>query len=100
MDKICILVQEILPLYKDKVCNQNCYKIIEEHLETCNDCKKQFGKINIDIDAKKENLKESMDMRLLSKKFKIQMIKNIMTGILIATIIFLIIYCFIDFRIF
>lgn len=40
MDKLCILVRELLPLYKDGVCGSAVTEVMEEHLRDCKDCRR------------------------------------------------------------
>ncbi len=39
MDKNCEIVQDLLPLYLDKVCNKASTQYVKQHLETCIDCR-------------------------------------------------------------
>lgn len=41
----CELIQDLLPLYQDKICNSYSRKIVEEHLLECPDCKKILEKL-------------------------------------------------------
>ncbi len=38
MDKLCILVQELLPLYMEKACTVRAAETVEEHLVNCDAC--------------------------------------------------------------
>ena len=35
----CYLVRDLLPLYKDQVCEPDTAADVEEHLEECSDCR-------------------------------------------------------------
>ena len=38
----CDMIQDLLPLYHDGVCSEESRKIIEEHLQTCENCKEEL----------------------------------------------------------
>ena len=39
MSKQCEIVQDLLPLYVDGACSEASAEMINEHLETCADCR-------------------------------------------------------------
>ena len=39
MNLSCNVIQDLLPLYHDGVCSEESRKIVEEHMETCADCR-------------------------------------------------------------
>lgn len=50
MEKIkCYLVRDLLPLYIDKACSEQTSTDIEEHLESCADCRKLYEEMNSNI---------------------------------------------------
>lgn len=46
----CSLIQDLLPLYHDKVCSEESTQIIEQHLRECASCKESYASFcNTDI---------------------------------------------------
>lgn len=41
----CKIVEDLLPLYHDKVCSQESNGLVEEHLKECENCKKLLSKM-------------------------------------------------------
>lgn len=41
----CKIVEDLLPLYHDKVCSQESNALVEEHLKECENCKKLLSKM-------------------------------------------------------
>ena len=44
--KICEIIQDLLPLYKDEICGKETKAFVEEHLNECEECKAKLGQIN------------------------------------------------------
>ena len=40
----CYLVRDLLPLYKDQVCEPDTAAAVKEHLEECSDCRALWEK--------------------------------------------------------
>ena len=49
MDKNCNIVNDLLPLYVDDVLSDDSKQFVEEHLSSCDTCKKQLEKMKIDV---------------------------------------------------
>ncbi len=48
-ETVCSLVQDLLPLYHDGVCNDESRAFIEEHLESCGGCSDMLKSLDSDI---------------------------------------------------
>lgn len=48
-EKKCDIVLDILPLYADKVCSEESKRYIEDHLENCEYCKKEYEQMKCDL---------------------------------------------------
>lgn len=52
MNKIhCNVIGDLLPLYIDKACSKESAELVEEHLQSCERCKKLFDEMNTGISA-------------------------------------------------
>lgn len=38
----CDLIKDMLPLYHDDICSEESRKIVQEHLEKCENCSKEY----------------------------------------------------------
>jgi len=96
---ICILVQEIMPIYLDECLSDECKTVIEEHIHKCTDCKNRLDNIKDNVVEVKEEpiseIQEKQNFSSLSKKMKHHRIKNMMITIGIMCVLFMMyITCF------
>lgn len=45
----CSVIRDLLPLYEEKLCRIETVKLVEEHLESCFDCKVLYDDMHEDI---------------------------------------------------
>lgn len=50
----CEIIQDLLPLYHDKVCSEESSKLVENHLNECENCKKIASTMEIEFEVPKE----------------------------------------------
>lgn len=80
----CEVIQDLLPLYNDKVCSNVSEKVVEEHLEECMQCRQIAEKLkNVVYDEKLQIEKENV-IRAHEKKVKR---KTFMVGAYIAGVL-------------
>ncbi len=84
MNKQCEIVQDLLPLYVDKVCSQASAQMVEEHLPECADCTEVYN--NLKKDACENSLKEEAES-VIKHHVKSQKKKTLMVGICIAGVL-------------
>lgn len=85
--KDCKIIQDLLPNYIEKLTNDETNKYIEEHLNSCKECKEIFEKMKKDIkydDLKRDN-REVKYIKKFNKKLKL--LRNILLIILAIFII-------------
>ena len=102
----CKVVEDLLPLYIDNVCNQESKDLIEEHLKICPKCNEIFKIMSENLqndntldDEININLKEK-DLLIKAKKnikfdFAKKILKRIYKSIIILNILAIIADCFI-----
>lgn len=87
----CEVIKDLLPLYKDNCCSKETNKIIEHHLETCNECKEELKKYRDDFVLQNSNITEGQPMKTIANEWKkdkkTSFIKGIFFTSLIAAII-------------
>ena len=81
--KDCKIVQDLLPNYIEKLTNEETNSYIEEHINSCEDCKKVLDamKKNIKTDTNKTQEKEVKFLKKYNRKLRI------LSSIIIAIII-------------
>ena len=85
----CAVVKDLLPLYIDKLTSDETNQLIDEHLESCQDCKELLNKMsNLEISHidNDEMLEEKAEIDFLKKTKKSYMKKTI-SSILIVMVI-------------
>jgi len=83
----CTIIQDILPLYVDEVVSQDTKEMVDEHLQYCEKCQKEYDSMKQDLYIPVENkvsLFKDMNKKWRKKKMMISIV-----SILITTIIFL-----------
>lgn len=82
----CNIIKDILPLYVDDVVSDDTKKMIEEHLEHCEECKKEVElmKQEICIPAEKEaSLMKNFKKKWRNKKLVISGLSVLLTGLIL-----------------
>jgi predicted anti-sigma-YlaC factor YlaD len=92
MKKHCFLIRDLLPLYHDNVCSEESRKLIEEHIETCKDCKSELEKYNKEFKGvnymnKKANIEEAKPINTIAKKWKRDKKISFLAGTALVSII-------------
>lgn len=97
----CEIIKDLLPLYHDGVCSNESKVAVEEHLAQCDTCKHELQSMNdkLSIDNIEQNLNEAEAVKKLSKKWKVEMFKSLLQGILITAVVALILYCFLGIKV-
>lgn len=47
----CTIIQDLLPLYVDKVCSEDSAELVKNHLHTCQNCKRLHDEMTAGIEA-------------------------------------------------
>jgi len=84
----CNVIVDLLPLYHDGVCSEESRQLIEEHFETCQECRRLCQKLNIPEPVPELLPDETETFRKFSKKIKHTRISNIIL-IIISIMMFL-----------
>lgn len=81
----CEIIRDLLPLYYDEVCSEDSRKLVEAHLDSCAECRKELeymsGELTHNVEIEKERIIKSSSRAL--KRIKIE---HIIIGILIAAL--------------
>lgn len=97
MNKIsCEVVKDLLPLYVDDICSEDSKQIVASHLDTCEECRREYNQIKYDIHIEQENHDSSIISKI-SKKWRWEKKKSFIWGVgfllvIVAAIVDFLIY--------
>lgn len=87
MNKInCDIIKDLLPIYVDKLTSNESNKIIEEHLNNCNECKQVYEQMITPIETE-QTQNQNKEINFL-KKVRAKTIKTFVIGFTALIIIF------------
>lgn len=88
-DVNCEIIKDLLPSYCDKITSQDTNKLVESHLQGCNQCRKLLESMNKNIEINTiENTEQINYLKGFKKRKKILIILSIFVTILTLSTIF------------
>ena len=81
----CEIIRDLLPLYYDEVCSEDSRKLVEAHLDSCAECRKELEYMSGELTHNEEIEKERI-IKSSSRALKRIKIEHIIIGILIAAL--------------
>ena len=66
----CKVIEDMLPMYYDKVCSHESTALIEEHLKDCPHCSHILSELASDIASTEENIDDIKPLKRIQKNFK------------------------------
>lgn len=66
----CKVIEDMLPMYYDKVCSDETAELIEEHLNDCPNCKKILDNLRGDIEISAQKPDDIMPLKKIQKSYK------------------------------
>ena len=69
-DLPCDVIVDLLPLYKENACSEESRRIVEEHLQECENCRELCTDISIPVKADSPQPSETETFRKVAKKLK------------------------------
>lgn len=85
MEKTCEIIKDLLPLYIDGVCSEDSKNAVEEHIKTCEDCKRELEDYRGEITAVERQEEEVI--KKISSRWKKSKTKALFSGIFIMAVI-------------
>jgi len=82
----CNTIRDLLPLYYDEVCSLESRKLIESHIEECQECKSELDKYDMDVDSL-SNVTDAKPLKNISEKWKAGKRVSFFKGSLVVSII-------------
>ncbi|SHI16744.1 Putative zinc-finger [Sporobacter termitidis DSM 10068] len=83
----CNVIQDLLPLYHDKVCSAESRTLVEEHLEECKQCQNLLSNMDEELEHPAAAREEIKPLQAIQSAWKRSKKKAFLRGILIAVII-------------
>lgn len=88
MEKTCDIIKDLLPLYIDGVCSEDSKRLVEEHIKTCESCKRELESYRGEILAV-DNEEEEI-IKKFSSRWKKSKRKSLLTGILAMAVVIIV----------
>lgn len=108
MKELCIMAQELLPLFRDECVGEQTEQVIKEHLSKCESCKEKWEQCKREKNVTKQEIAEykgtdiqileSQKFSVISKKLKKRKFIKFLVGL--GTIMVVCLLCFVNFSIF
>lgn len=83
----CNVVEDLLPMYYDKVCSGETALLVEEHLNDCPNCSRILTDLRGDIDIPAEKPDDIKPLRKLQKSYKRMKLRWLVAAILFVAMI-------------
>ena len=90
MDKNCEIVKDLIPLVADNIASEESKKFVENHCETCDECKKELWIAKQDIKTEISDSAENQVWENINKIQKKKKIKKIINVSVIAVLVIVI----------
>lgn len=87
----CKIVQDLLPNYVENLTDEVTNEYIQEHIKTCDECRKALESVNTDIQV--EELNQDREIKYL-KKVRSKIRRTIMLALLIIVIVASCVVCY------
>lgn len=66
----CKVIEDILPMYYDKVCSEESAVLVEEHLKACPHCSRIMSELCSEIVAPEKNVDDIKPLKKIQKSYK------------------------------
>lgn len=86
------IVQDLLPLYHDGVCSDKSRAAVEEHLQTCQDCRKALEEMDTQLPTEKVAVDDAAAVKKISREWERGKWKARMKGAGIAVLVCLLLF--------
>lgn len=82
----CEVIKDLLPLYHDHVCCEDSRILVEEHLKTCESCRKELNIMDTELKIE-HNIEDVKTMKKISKRWKQDKISSFLIGIMFLSVL-------------
>ena len=64
------VIEDMLPMYYDKVCSEDSAAMVEEHLKTCPHCSQMLSDLRADLDTQDQKIDDMKPLKKIQKSYK------------------------------
>lgn len=85
----CEVIQDLLPLYIDKICSDESRHMVSEHLESCDACRRLYENMSksVEQDAAEPELDSKRAFRAIHYKWKIKKMAIICVSVVLTALV-------------
>ena len=66
----CKVIEDMLPMYYDKVCSEESVALIEKHLQECSRCSQMLSNLGVDIDIPEREVDDMKPLKKIQKSYR------------------------------
>lgn len=66
----CKVIEDILPMYYDKICSEESAMLVEEHIKACPRCSQTLSDLRADIDIHEKKVDDIKPLKKIQKSYK------------------------------
>ncbi|MGN0695496.1 MAG: zf-HC2 domain-containing protein [Oscillospiraceae bacterium] len=89
----CKIIEDLLPLYADKVCSEESGALVEKHIAECEECRAKLDAMNAEIPKSSDNIPEMKDGNAFKKYHSRYVRLVVITLLLCAAVIIPAVFC-------
>ena len=75
----CKVIEDMLPMYYDKVCSEESAALVEEHLRSCPHCGQMLADLGAEIDIPEQKVDDVKPLRKIQKSYKKMKLAGLIT---------------------
>lgn len=75
----CKVIEDMLPMYYDKVCSEESAALVEEHLKTCPRCAQMLADLGAEIEIPEQKVDDVKPLRKIQKSYKKMKLAGLIT---------------------
>lgn len=83
----CDIVKDLMPLYIDDLLSENSKKFVEDHMDSCESCKKYYEKLSSEIEipvSKEARFSDLRPIEYLKSNLSKKIIKKVLATVLVV----------------
>lgn len=93
----CNVIDDLYPLYKDDVCSGESRALVEAHLHECEECRKKFEDVDVEIQSEPIGLDEKRQITELAKKWEMLLKKRAIRAVIKTIAVMVVLLLILDF---
>ena len=66
----CKVIEDMLPMYYDKVCSEDSAALVEEHLKSCTHCSQMLSDLRDGVGIQEQKVDDIKPLKKIQKSYK------------------------------